>query len=148
MASLDIYGQVEECFVDEFNTEKDKFSDAIKYKGIVPYDKSTEILKEYDALLFPTTHKGEGFPGTIIDAYASGLPVIASSWKYNSYLVIDNKTGFIYDYTDVTELDEILSNLIKNPRILISLKRNCLKEYEKYNPDNLVKEITKNYIKN
>ncbi len=147
VARLDIYGQVEEGFVAEFNKAKECFYEAINYKGIVPYDKSTEILKEYDALLFPTTHKGEGFPGTIIDAYASGLPVIASSWKYNSYLVINNKTGFIYDYEDTTELDKILSKITQNPESLILMKKNCLKEYEKYNPDNLIREITENYIK-
>lgn len=147
VAKLDIYGQVEENFVVEFNKAKDCFSAEIDYKGVVPYDKSTEILKEYDALLFPTTHKGEGFPGTIIDAYASGLPVIASNWKYNSYLIKNGSTGFIYDYNNENELDEILLKIVKNPQVLLCMKKNCLKEYEKYNPDNLIREIIENYIK-
>ncbi|MFR3494185.1 MAG: glycosyltransferase [Blautia sp.] len=53
----------------------------IRYKGMVPFNQSTEVLKNYDALLFPTYYEGEGFAGTIIDAFAAGLPVIASDWK-------------------------------------------------------------------
>ncbi len=37
-----------------------------------------------------------GFAGTLIDAMAAGVPVIASNWKYNPEIVIENVTGRIY----------------------------------------------------
>lgn len=52
---------------------KKKFPPYIKYCGTVSFDKTTEVLKEYFALVFPTRFYTEGIPGTIIDAFASGL---------------------------------------------------------------------------
>lgn len=147
VAELDIFGQVENNFVEEFNNAKKKFTDAVKYKGIIDYNRSTEVLKDYDALLFPTTHNGEGFPGTIIDAYASALPVIATDWKYNSCLINDGTTGFVYNYKNNDEFYSTLLNVIENPTVLLDMKKNCLNEYEKYNPDVLIKIIIERFLK-
>ena len=147
VAELDIFGQVENNFVEEFNNAMNNFTTAVRYKGIIDYNKSTYVLKEYDALLFPTTYNGEGFPGTIIDSYASALPVIASNWKYNSYLIENESTGFLYDYSNTDELYDILLKVVKNPRCLIDMKKNCLKEYDKYNPDVLVNRIINKFLK-
>ena len=47
-------------------------------------------------MIFPTYYVGEGFPGTIIDAFSSGIPDIATDWRYNSEIVQNGKTGYIY----------------------------------------------------
>lgn len=70
---------------------------------MVPFNQSTEVLKNYDALLFPTYYEGEGFAGTIIDAFAAGLPVIASDWKYNSEIIKQGITGVITKTHSISE---------------------------------------------
>ena len=65
-----------------FNELKSTFPSYIKYGGLVPFDKSVEVLKNYFALLFPTYYEGEGFAGTLLDAMAAGVPVVASDWRY------------------------------------------------------------------
>lgn len=72
--ALDIYGQIDEGYRDSFESMIKKFPDYIRYCGTVPFDKSTEALKNYFALVFPTRFYTEGIPGTIIDAYASRCP--------------------------------------------------------------------------
>jgi glycosyltransferase involved in cell wall biosynthesis len=55
-----------------------RFPEYVVYGGVVPFNKSVEVLKDYFAVLFPTYYEGEGFAGTIIDAHSAGVPIIAS----------------------------------------------------------------------
>src|SRR5699024_596224 len=71
---INFYGPIEpkdkEYFIEKIN----KY-DFIKYHGIIqPKNVYTDISK-HDVLVLPTRYEGEGFPGSIIDAYISGLPV-------------------------------------------------------------------------
>lgn len=138
--TLDIYGQIEEGYRDRFKELVKNFPDYISYKGLIDYDKSTEVLKYYFALLFPTNYRGEGFPGTVIDAFASGVPVIATNWKYNSEVIKNGQTGFIYN-GGVNELIEILREVIQRPEIILSLKKNCILEAQKYKAETVINEF-------
>ena len=97
--TLDIYGQVDSAQTEWFNELKSTFPLYIKYGEFVPFDKSVEVLKNYFALLFPTYYEGEGFAGTLLDAMAAGVPVIASDWRYNPEIV-NEKTGYVYPVHD------------------------------------------------
>lgn len=129
--SLDIYGQVDENQTEWFDTLQEAFPDYIRYGGLIPFDKSVETLKEYFALLFPTYYEGEGFAGTLIDAYSAGVPVIASDWKYNTELVNEN-VGYVYKTRDNAALAELLSAVAADPTMILKKKKSCLYEAEKY----------------
>lgn len=131
---LDIYGTVEPDFEVEFNDAISNSLECVEYKGVIAPDKSTEKLKNYFALIFPTYYIGEGFPGTIIDAYSSGVPVIATDWRYNSEIVHNGKTGFIYKLNQKKEtgLIGVLEEIYNKPEELIAMKNNCLNESKKY----------------
>ena len=43
----------------------------------------TERLWEYDCLVLPTFHPGEGYPGVIAEAFVHEIPVITTiGWRY------------------------------------------------------------------
>ena len=136
---LDIYGQINASYLKEFEKIKKDFPEFISYKGEVNFTKSTEVLKEYFLLLFPTFYDGEGFPGTIIDAFSSGLPVVASNWKYNSEIIEHDKTGYLYK--DMDEFKTIIQRLCANPMIVRNLKSNCIKKVKEYDSERLVKQL-------
>jgi glycosyltransferase involved in cell wall biosynthesis len=138
---LHIYGQISDDFIDEFFSNLSK-NTLIEYRGIVEPNKSVNTLKTYDGLLFPTKYEGEGFPGTILDAFASGLPVIASNFKYNSELIKDNYNGFLFN--TVEEAVKILSWIIENPKDYTTMKLNALKSYNKFSPENSLRILIKN----
>ncbi len=135
--TLDIYGKIEPGYKERFEVIKKGFPDYISYKGFVNFDKTTEILKNYFALLFPTYYEGEGFPGTIIDAFSAGVPVIATDWKYNKEIVAHGENGYIYK-GEIEELVNILRQLVQNPDELLKMKKNCIKEAEKYKVENVI----------
>ena len=140
--SLDIYGQVDQAQAEWFAHLRQTFPDNIRYAGIVPFDKSVDILKHYFALLFPTYYQGEGFAGTLIDAYAAGVPVIASDWKYNAELV-SKAVGVVYPTEDQIALVEILKAVAVNPTILLNKKQTCLRETKIYRPEQAIRELLK-----
>ena len=121
--------------------QKKKFSSAIQYKGNAPFDKSVEILSGYFALLFPTQYFTEGIPGTIIDAYAAGVPVISSRWKSFSDVIIDGVTGIGYDFYNNNQLEVLLDEIISNPQKITTLKNACVKKAEEFLPRNAIKPI-------
>ena len=127
--ALDIYGQVDSAQTEWFNELKSTFPSYIKYGGLVPFDKSVEVLKNYFALLFPTYYEGEGFAGTLLDAMAAGVPIIASDWRYNPEIV-NEKTGYMYPAHNNHALVDILISVENNPNLLLSKKSGCLKEAE------------------
>lgn len=129
--SLDIYGQVDENQTEWFEALQKTFPDYIRYDGLIPFDKSVETLKEYFALLFPTYYEGEGFAGTLIDAYSAGVPVIASDWKYNTELVNEN-VGYVYKTRDNVALAKLLNAMAADPTMILKKKKPCLQEAEKY----------------
>ena len=135
--SLDIYGQIDSDQTEWFNDLQKKFPAYISYKGMVQFDKSVETLKNYFALLFPTYYAGEGFAGTLIDAFSSGVPVISSDWKYNTEIVND-KVGYIYKAKDQKALAELLNEVANNPSMIEEKKKACLIESEKYRIDRVV----------
>ena len=133
--TLDIYGQIDSNQVEWFKKLEEKLPTYIKYKGLVDFDKTTQVLKDYFMLLFPTYYDGEGFAGTLIDAMAAGVPVIASDWRYNSEIVKDGEIGFIIREKLKDKLVKILS-IIDNVN---NMKATNLVEAKKYLPKNIIK---------
>ncbi len=135
--TLDIYGQVDSAQTEWFNELKSTFPLYIKYGELVPFDKSVEVLKNYFALLFPTYYEGEGFAGTLLDAMAAGVPVIASDWRYNPEIV-NEKTGYVYPVRDNHAFVTTLISIGNNSDLILSKKSDCLKEAEKYRAENVI----------
>lgn len=134
--TLDIYGQIDSEQIEWFEKLKSRFPEYVTYKGIVPYDKSVDTIKEYYALLFLTYYDGEGFAGTLLDAMAAGVPVIASDWKYNKEIVIPAVNGVLFETQNQDELINVLNNSLKESWNL--LKRNCIEQAKSYTPDRVI----------
>lgn len=141
VATLDIYGQVFEDYKEEFENLKKDFGEAINYGGIIAFDSSVETLKNYDALLFPTFYVGEGFPGTIIDAFHSAVPVIATDWNANKEIITDDVTGIVYPNDTHKDLYSAVKWTVENTDRVIEMKKSALEESKKYGADNLIKVI-------
>lgn len=141
---LDLYGPVDPPDQEWFRELSKEFTSAIHYKGCVPFDKSVEVLSRYFALLFPTQHYTEGIPGTIIDAYAAGIPVIASRWKSFADVVDEGITGLGFPFNDVSGFQAILSRIAEDPQEIQLMKNNCLRKAEEFLPQNALRVLFDN----
>ncbi|WP_423799416.1 glycosyltransferase family 4 protein [Neobacillus sp. SAB-20_R2A] len=143
---LDIFGPIESEYEDKFNQLMKKSPEYISYKGVVDFNRSVEVLKNYFLLLFPTRFKTEGLPGTIIDAYAAGVPVVASKWNSAEEFVIEGKTGYIFEFKDITSFRSILEKIIDKPGMIEGMKNECLKKAEDYTPESIITRLLSEYI--
>lgn len=141
---LDIYGQVDSMQIEWFNDVKRNMPSYVKFKGLIPFDKSTEVLKDYHALLFPTYYEGEGFAGTLIDGFAAGLPSITSDWRYNKEIVKNKRNGLLVPVHDVVALSNAIVWTCQHLEEWNAIRVNCLKEAEEYLPENVVPTIVNN----
>lgn len=132
--ALDIFGQVDPAQEEWFKSLNNDFPPEIRYRGVIPYDQSVTVVKDYFALLFPTRFYTEGIPGTVIDAYASGVPVIAAEWESYADIIVPDVTGISYPFGNSDKLREILVEIAKNPEKLNKMKINCLKKAQEYLP--------------
>ena len=139
---LDIYGGIDEDYKDRFEEISKNFPDFIKYKGCVDSKNAINVLKKYDCMLFLTYWKAEGFPGTLIDALGSGLPVIATDWNYNFDILTNGKTGYMADIKNPGQVADKIVEIYQNQKEVIEMKYNCIAEANKYKPQ----EAMKNFI--
>ena len=107
----------------------------IRYKGVVPADQVIDVMARYDILIFPTFHKGEGFPGVVVEAFGSGTPVVCSDWKSNSELVSDGRTGLLFALNNPGALVSALLRLIEDRELLRQISTNARVEARKYQPE-------------
>ena len=138
--TLDIYGKVMNQYEKEFEDLKKKFGDNIHYKGIVDFDKSVETLKQYYMVVFPTKYYTEGIPGTLVDAFAAGVPVLSAEWE-SCYDIMTDKVGVMYSFNNDTALEESLKYIVENPNNINAMKKECLSEAKKYTPNEVIKAI-------
>lgn len=154
VAELDIYGNIPSEHEIWFKNLKKNFPSYIKYKGEVDPDKSVGVLKDYFCLLFPTRFVTEGIPGTIIDAYSAGVPVIASKWNSFHDIVYEKKTGYGYSWEDYDKFFELVYNVVYKPEMITNLKTECIKVAKDFSTkrnvqiiSNILEEDTNNLIR-
>lgn len=142
IVTLDIYGQIEENYKDEFERIMKNVPKYIRYKGIVEFENSVEILKDYYAMLFPTTYYAECLAGTVIDAFASGLPVIAYDWPSGHDLISNGVEGWLCK-AEVDELIKAVEFAINDQDMMLEMRINCVKKAKEYTPDVNIQKLIK-----
>jgi glycosyltransferase involved in cell wall biosynthesis len=94
---------------------------------------SAQVLDEMQravALVVPSIWY-ENFPRTIVEAYACGLPVIASDIGALADIVTHDTTGYLFPVNSPSALSETLRRTSSNPQRLKSLGRAVRQLYER-----------------
>jgi glycosyltransferase involved in cell wall biosynthesis len=94
-------------------------SDKIKCSGFIKGDKRFEIYLKSDIFILPTLK--ESFPGVILEAMQSGLPVISTLEGGIPEIVDDGKTGFLVPKNNYNLLADKIEYLIKNREIAMEM---------------------------
>jgi glycosyltransferase involved in cell wall biosynthesis len=99
----------------------------VNFKGVVT--NRDDIYKNTDILV--VTSETEGLSLAILEAMASGSPIIASNVGGNPELVKNNENGYLYEYGDSAKLAENISKFINQPEEIKRLGDKSKAIYEK-----------------
>lgn len=102
--TITFFGKVADEDKEEFNMLLRKHEGCVFYKGQLSAEKIPETLCDYDVMAFPTRYYTEGFPGTVLDAYIAGLPVLATEWMHAKEFIEDGDSGFIVPFNNPQEV--------------------------------------------
>lgn len=107
----------------------------IEYLGSVHHDEVKKLLSQASFLVFPSKLY-EGLPMTVIEAFSTGIPVIAAKVGARVELIHDHSTGLLYDPVDASNLASCASWLWQQPEERKKMGREARRDYEnKYTPE-------------
>lgn len=128
---LDIFGEhptAEERFYQEKIRPRVKGS--INLHGFTDQPQVIENLRQSKALLFPLRWE-EPFGLVMIEAMATGTPVIAFNRGSVSEIIKDGETGFIIEPDNISDFQDAVKNIINMPNSEYqAMRRACRKHIE------------------
>ncbi len=101
----------------------------VEVLGQKPREEVLGLMHEAKVLVFPSRCY-EGFPMTIAEAFACGLPVIASRLGAMAEIVEDQRTGLLFRPGDPENLAEKVEWAWGHPKELAEMGREARREYE------------------
>jgi glycosyltransferase involved in cell wall biosynthesis len=102
---------------------------SVKFTGQKPTEEVYEMIGDSRGLIFPSEWY-ETFGRVAVEAYAEGVPVIASAIGAVQELVIDGETGFLFEPGSAADLAEKIEWLINHPEEAGIMGRRGRMEFE------------------
>ncbi len=91
-----------------------------------------ELLSAMDAFVLPSYR--EGFPRSVMEASAMGVPVVTTNVRGCREAVEDGKTGIVVPVRDAARLEEAIGRLLSDPRSARAMgetgRRKALSEFD------------------
>lgn len=91
--TIDLYGPLDDYSEIELAT---RGGGRITYRGVRSNEDLLSEIRTHHALVLPTFHEGEGYPGAVVEAFSLGLPVIASRWL-SIPEIVDESCGILIE---------------------------------------------------
>jgi glycosyltransferase involved in cell wall biosynthesis len=106
----------------------------VEWLGFLPRARVVELMQRATVLIFPSEWY-EGCPLTLIEAFATGLPVIASRLGNMAEMVTDRVNGLLFGPADSGDLAAVIEWALAHPDELEQMGAHARSEFEqKYTP--------------
>ena len=106
-----------------------------------------EVVKMYqsaDVFVLPSFR--EGLPLTLFEAFASGLPIVASPVNGVPFEMENNVNGIFVDYGDIEGLKNSILKILDNKTLASKFSKNNMEKSKKYDWDIIYKKYMEVYI--
>jgi glycosyltransferase involved in cell wall biosynthesis len=113
-----------ENFINEFILYANNYG--AQYLGIITEEEKKKVFTETDVFVLPSYT--EGFSMSVLEAMASGLPVVVTPVGALTEIVSEGKSGLFVKIGDSEDIESKIEQLITNPELARTMGKNN-KEY-------------------
>lgn len=114
-----------------------------KFTGWLHDEQLSEMFASSDIFVFPSTT--ETFGNVILEAYASGLPVVGVNEDGVVDLIFNGHTGFIAEANNANDITKKVNIFLSNPILRQKYAGNALNFAEKYDWPTINKNLIVSY---
>jgi glycosyltransferase involved in cell wall biosynthesis len=114
-----------------------------RFIGRVPQDQIADLYDNADIYL--ASPDLDCMPGSLLECYASGLPLVATKAGGIPFMVRDGETGLLVDCNDHRAMAECALRLLEDEELVERLTRQGRQELEKYSGQSVREEWVRLY---
>jgi len=129
-ASLDVVGDGVQRGMLESLVKDLGLDGAVTFHGRVDHGDIQRFYQQND--IFINASNVDNLPGTILESFASGLPVVSTDAGGIPYIVEDGVTGLLVPCDDDQGLAEKVIMLLENPQLAQTIIANAHREADRY----------------
>ena len=111
-------------------TEQLGVADHVTFYGKVDHDRIQQIYAQYD--IYINASRTDNLPGSLLEAFASGLPVVSTRSGGIAHMIEDQVTGLLVDVDDPQALADGVLKIIACPALGQSLAEAAHADAQKY----------------
>lgn len=101
----------------------------VQWLGRRPRQEIFELMQKAAFLIFPSVTY-EGFPMTLAEAFATGLPVIGSNYGSMPQVIKEKQNGLLFEVRNPADLAEKVRWLVNQPNKLAEMRLQARREFE------------------
>jgi glycosyltransferase involved in cell wall biosynthesis len=145
------FSQVELVIIGDGNERKSledlarglNLGEKVNFMGQVPHENLHEHYSKSDVFVLPSLN--EGMSNTMLEALASGLPIVATDTGGTKELVTEGVNGFVVGMQDSKDLADKIEKLIEDNQLLNQMSLASRKRAEQLSWENVAAEYLKVY---
>jgi len=127
--------------------KKLNISNRINFLGKISDEKKIKIYQQADLFILPSINKNEAFGLVLLEAMASGIPVIASNLPGVRTVFQDEIQGYLVEPNNIINLKEKIEKILNDSELRNKMSQAARQlAKEKYNLENVKNKLT-NLIK-
>lgn len=117
-----------------------------EYVMLLGYRTDVDNLMQLSDIAISTSRQ-EGLPVNVMEAMATGLPLVVTNCRGNRDLVVQDENGFIVEIDDVNGFAIAIDNIYKSEDLRNRFVTNSCERIKSYGLDPVLLEMKKVYIK-
>lgn len=88
----------------------------------------------------------EGLPVNVMEAMATGLPLVVTDCRGNRDLVVDGENGYVIEIDDLGGFAQAIKNLHDSGDLRKTMAEHSLLLIEKYSIENVMEQMERIYV--
>lgn len=135
---LEIYGKGKGEESLKTLTRELNLEDKVIFKG--PRKDVHSLIK--DAKGFVTASEHEGLSNSLLEAFLMGIPCISSDWHGVEDVIVDGENGLLVKIGDVAGFANAFRRLAEDPALCEKLSSNAVKEWPRFDAEEVFKQYS------